>query len=212
MYSLEETFWQHPRSYGRISVNYAGSDDRTLVESARAGDERAFEEIVRRYQRQVAHAIYLTLGSRQDVEDLAQDVFVRAYRSLNRVTVEQSLFSWIYRIAVNVAIDELRRRKIRRILSLDVLKESSGRGPAVPDEDLPGDRLLAGERSEQIRSALQRLSSTSRTALVLREYEGLSYREIGEVLHITEQAVKSRIFRARDELRALLEGYFKEGP
>lgn len=193
-------------------MNYAGSDDRTLVESARAGDERAFEEIVRRYQRQVANAIYLTLGSRQDVEDLAQDVFVRAYRSLDRVTVEQSLFSWIYRIAVNVAIDELRRRRIRRILSLDVLRESSGRDPAVSEEDSPDSRVLERERSEQVRYALQRVSPTSRTVLILREYEGLSYRQIGEVLQITEQAVKSRIFRARDELRVLLKGYFKEKP
>lgn len=190
---------------------YAGSDDRTLVESARAGDEKAFEEIVRRYQRQVSNAIYLTLGSRQDVEDLAQEVFVRAYRSLDRVAVGQSLFSWIYRIAVNVAIDELRRRKVRRFLSLEGLGEFSGRENVASEEETPAGRLLAGERSEQIRLALQRLSPTSRTVLLLREYEGLSYREIADVLHITEQAVKSRIFRARDELRALLQRYFKEG-
>jgi len=193
-------------------VNYAESDDRSLVQAFQNGDERAFEEIVRRYQRQVANVIYTTLGNPQDVPDLAQEVFLKTYRSLGRITVEHSLFSWIYRIAVNVAIDELRRRKIRRMTSFDFSGDAEGKEPKFRDPVTPDDQLASSERREQVWKALRKLSETSRTVLLLREYEELSYREIGDILHISEQAVKSRIFRAREELKELLKDYFEERP
>ena len=99
-------------------MKYSDSDDLVLVRAFREGDEKAFEEIVRRYQRQVASVIYLTMGSRAEVEDLTQEVFMRVYRSIDRVTIETSLFSWIYRIATNLCIDELRRKRIKRVLSI----------------------------------------------------------------------------------------------
>ncbi|MEX1140311.1 MAG: sigma-70 family RNA polymerase sigma factor [Bacteroidota bacterium] len=191
-------------------MNYKDLDDRSLVNAFREGDERAFEEIVRRYQRQVANILYLTLGSRRDVEDLAQDVFVRVHGSLGRVNVQSTLFSWIYRIAVNIAIDEVRRRRIRKIVSLDFLTAPGGSEFEPKEPGKASDRVLAGEKREKISEALQKLSPSHRAALVLREYEDLSYREIAETLGISEQAVKSRIFRAREELQRLLRDYFKE--
>lgn len=191
-------------------MTYAG-DDLELVRAFRKGDERAFEELVRRYQRQVANVIYLTLGSRAEVDDLTQEVFLRVYRSLSRVEVTTSLFSWIYRIAVNIAIDELRRRKIKRTLSLDFFSESSlEQEKNVEDPTEPSERVLSDERKQKVMEAIKKLTPAHRAALVLREYEGLSYKEIAQTLNITEQAVKSRIFRSREELKKLLRDYFKE--
>ena len=182
-----------------------------MVRAFRKGDERAFEELVRRYQRQVANVIYLTLGSRAEVDDLTQEVFLRVYRSLSRVEVTTSLFSWIYRIAVNIAIDELRRRKIKRTLSLDFFSESSlEREKNIEDPTEPSERVLSDERKQKVMEAIKKLTPAHRAALVLREYEGLSYKEIAQTLNITEQAVKSRIFRSREELKKLLGDYFKE--
>lgn len=186
-------------------------DDLELVGAFRKGDERAFEELVRRYQRQVANVIYLTLGSRTEVDDLTQEVFLRVYRSLSRVEVKTSLFSWIYRIAVNIAIDELRRRKIKRTLSLDFFSESSlEREKSIEDPNEPSEKVLSEEKKQKVVEAIKKLTPAHRAALVLREYEGLSYREIAQTLDITEQAVKSRIFRSREELKKLLKDYFKE--
>lgn len=192
------------------NVNHSDLDDRSLVLAFRNGDDKAFEQIVRRYQRQVANILYLTLGSRKDVEDLTQDVFLRVHASLARIKVESTLFSWIYRVAVNIAIDEVRRRKIRKVVSLDFLTEPGGSEFEPQDPVRTSDRVLAGEKRDKILAALRKLSPSHRIALVLREYEDLSYREIAETLGISEQAVKSRIFRAREELQRLLKDYFRE--
>lgn len=191
-------------------VNHSDLDDRSLALAFRNGDEKAFEEIVRKYQRQVASILYLTLGSRKDVEDLTQDVFIRVYNSLRRVNVESTLFSWIYRVAVNIGIDEVRKRKIRRVVSLDFLMEPGSSDFQPEDPAKASDGVLATEKQESVLAALRRLSPSHRVAIVLREYEDLSYREIAETLGISEQAVKSRIFRAREELQKLLKDYFRE--
>jgi RNA polymerase sigma-70 factor (ECF subfamily) len=191
-------------------LNQKDQDDRSLALAFRNGDEKAFEEIVRRYHRQVGSILYLTLGSRKDVEDLMQDVFVRVHRSLARVNVETTLFSWIYRIAVNIAIDEVRRRRIRKIVSMDFLTEPGGKEIQLEDPGRASDSVLSAEKRDQILAALQRLSPAHRAALVLREYEDLTYKEIAETLGISEQAVKSRIFRAREELKGILKNYFRE--
>jgi RNA polymerase sigma-70 factor, ECF subfamily len=192
-------------------VKYTDSDDLTLVRAFREGDEKAFEEIVRRYQRQVANVVYLTMGSRSEVEDLTQEVFVRVYRSIDRVTIESSLFSWIYRITMNLCIDELRRRRIKRMLSMDPTATSSGEHVEVFQEPArASDALFAEEKQTKVLEAIAKLTPAHRAALVLREYEDMSYRDIAASLGITEQAVKSRIFRAREELKELLKDYFKE--
>jgi RNA polymerase sigma-70 factor (ECF subfamily) len=187
------------------------ADDFGLVEAFRRGDEKAFEEIVRRYQHQVANIIYLTLGSKEEVEDLSQEVFIRVYKSLARFEFDASLYSWIYRIAVNLCIDEIRRRKIRKAVSLEFFSEQKLEKEKRSKELVTAaDPLLAKEKQEVIVDALQKLSTNHRTVLLLREYEDLSYGEIARTLRISPQAVKSRIFRAREELRKLLKGYFKE--
>lgn len=186
-------------------------DDYQLVEAFREGDEQAFEELVRRYQRQVANIIYLTLGNRDEVEDLSQEVFIRVYKSLTKFERDASLYSWIYRIAVNLCIDEIRRKKIKRTLSLEFFSEGKlEEEKKNKSQTSAADGVLGKEKRQVILDALQKLSPVHRTVIVLREYEDLTYEQIAKTLHISTQAVKSRIFRAREELRELLKDYFKE--
>ncbi len=186
-------------------------EDFRLIRAFKAGDPKSFEELVRRYQRQVANIIYLTLGNREEVQDISQEVFVRVYRSIDKFEFDASFFSWIYRITVNLCIDELRRRKIKRALSLDFLAESTFEKEKKSKEQiLASDGVLDEEKREVVLAALQKLSQEHRQVIILREYEELSYAEIASYLGISVQAVKSRIFRAREELRVLLKDYFEE--
>lgn len=207
---IQRNFRIHKPSITQFSVEQQ-RDDFELAEAFRKGDEKAFEEIVRRYQRQVANIIYLTLGNRDEVDDLSQEVFVRVFRSLYRFEFDSSLYSWIYRIAVNLCIDEIRKKKIRKLIPLDFLTEKKFEGEKRTKDILTGsDELLLKEKKEIIRGALDRLSAIHRTVILLREYQDLTYGEIAKTLRISPQAVKSRIFRAREELRELLKGYFQE--
>ena len=206
---LRNFLFQRP-SFTQFSVEQQ-LDDLKLIEAFRKGDEKAFEEIVRRYQRQVANIIYLTLGNREEVDDLSQEVFVRVFRSLDRFEFDSSLYSWIYRIAVNLCIDEIRKKKIRKLIPLDFLTEKKLEDEKRHKETTTGsDVLLQKEKKEVILGALNQLSPIHRTVILLREYQDLSYGEIATTLRISPQAVKSRIFRARDELRELLKDYFQE--
>lgn len=187
------------------------ADDFQLIRSFQSGDETAFEELIRRYQRQVANIIYLTLGDRSEIEDLTQEAFIRVYRSLDKFAFDSSFYSWLYRIVVNLCIDELRRRKIKRTLSLDFLSENrlEREESRIPQKS-GADDVLDKEKRETILSALDKLTPEYKTVMILREYNDLSYAEIANILKISPQAVKSRIFRARSELRKLLKDYFEE--
>ena len=186
-------------------------EDFTLIRQFQQGHERSFEDLVKRYERQVGNIIYLTLGGREEIQDLTQEVFIRVYKALPKFEFDSSFFSWVYRITMNLCIDEIRRRKIKRVLSLEFLSEATlerekkSKGIATASDD-----VMAQERKSVILSALQRLSTEQRQIVIMREYEDLSYNEIAETLNISLQAVKSRLFRAREELRELLKGYFKE--
>jgi len=186
-------------------------DDFSLIQAIQSGDHQAFESLVRRYQRQVANLIYVTMGSPDDVDDIAQEVFTRVYKSLPKFKFDATFFSWIYRITMNLCIDEIRKRKIRKVLSLDFLTEDTlEKSRKNKDQMTPSDSLLSDERREMVLSALQRLKPEHREVLVLREYKEMGYHEIAEVLQISLEAVKSRIFRARSELKILLSNYFEE--
>ena len=202
---------QHPEMGGFAEADMTVTDDFALIRSIQAGDHQAFESLVRRYQRQVANLIYLTMGSRDDVDDIAQEVFIRVYRSLSKFKFDASFFSWLYRITKNLCIDEIRKRKIRRVLSLDYLTEDTlEKSRKSKDHSMASDSVLIEEKRQVIQSALLRLTPEHREVLVLREYQDLSYDEIAETLGLRLEAVKSRIFRARIELKNLLSDYFEE--
>jgi len=194
-----------------MKIETTVSDDFTLIRAIQAGDHLAFKSLVRRYQHQVANLIYVTIGNRDDVEDIAQEVFIRVYRSLPKFKFDASFFSWLYRITMNLCIDEIRKRKIRKVLSLDFLTEDALEVRRKSKEyEIPSDALLQEEKRGVIQSALQRLTPDHREVLVLREYQNYSYNEIAETLDLSMEAVKSRIFRARAELKKMLNDYFEE--
>ena len=185
------------------------ADDLELVRAFQGGNEAAFDEIVRRYRNAVAAFIIATLGRASDVEDLSQEVFLRVHQALPRFKPEGSFPAWLYRITVNLCRDEIRKKRLRRFLSLDDMEPSQ---PAFRDHSVSSDSLtMEHEQREVILDALAQVTEKYRTALVLREYEDLSYEEIAWTLGISEQAVKSRIFRAREQLRELLGSNAAEG-
>jgi RNA polymerase sigma-70 factor (ECF subfamily) len=164
-------------------------NDRELIDRAAAGDLDAFAELVRAYEGRVASVLYRLLDDPRDVEEATQDVFVQAWRGLPRFRGEAQLFTWLYRIAVNEAL--MRRRRV-----LPEAQELDERLAAAPDPE-PG-------LQDVLRRALAALPFEYRTAVVLRDVEGLSNAEVAEALGISVAAAKSRIHRGRLQVRNAL--------
>jgi len=184
-------------------------DDLKLINAFKAGDKKAFEKIVKKYQNRVASLVYLVLGKNIDNEDIVQEVFLRVYHSLMRYEPKVSFYSWLYRIVINICIDEIRRKKIRKIITFDFLTDNIYGSIHGEESESPVDVILAKEKKDIIQSALQRISPSYRIVLILREYNDMDYKEIANVLNLSVEAVKSRIFRARQEMRKLLQKYFE---
>ncbi len=174
-------------------------DDSELIERFRNGDPSAFEVLVLQHQDRIYNLCRYMLQDPQDAQDAAQDVFLKAYRGLNGFRPDASLYTWLYRIAVTTCLD-YKRKSRREVFRSEHLTED-----LPSDEPSPEQLYESGEISESIQLALQKLPEKLRAAIVLREIEGLSYEEIAEVLHTSAGTVKSRISRAREQLRHLLK-------
>lgn len=185
-------------------MNPTAPNDAELVEAARAGDRDAFGELVGRYQDRLFNTMLRIAGTREDAADATQDAFVQAYLKLDSFRGDAQFFTWLYRIAMNVALT--RRRRARPMASIDAAKEGVGEEP-MDGGEAPGERMLADERAEQVHSALAELGDQHRKILVLREMEGCSYEAIAEILELPVGTVRSRLFRARlqlcDRLRSM---------
>jgi RNA polymerase sigma-70 factor (ECF subfamily) len=177
----------------------ASSDEKDLIERFKKGDPSAFEAIVLRHQDRIYNLCRYMLRDPQNARDAAQDVFLKAYRGLKDFRPDSSLYTWMYRIAVTTCLDY--RKRFRR----EVLTRGSVTGDLPSGERSPHDIYESTKITESIRLALQKLPEKPRVVILLREIEGLSYDEIAEVLHISVGTVKSRISRARDQLRHLLK-------
>lgn len=177
----------------------AESDYESIVATAR-GDRAAFERLVARYQRPLFNFILRYLGDRPAAEDLTQEVFLRAFEAAGRFEPRASVASWLFKIAYNLAMNEIKRRG--RFQSL------SDQPVAVEAETADRDYSESSARRElegEVASALGALTENQRAALLLRVNEGMSYREIGEVMGLSLQSVESLIFRARTRLKQLIE-------
>ena len=172
------------------------------------GDPRAFAEMVRRYRRRVYGVALHILGSHSDAEDVAQEAFIRANRGLASFDGRSDLFTWLYRITVNTALNHLRgsgrrsklaRAGAERVAQLGGRPEAPGQQVANPEE-----RVATSERTRQVFAALAELSESLRVTLVLAAVESLTYREIAEILEIPEGTVAWRVNEARKQLRARL--------
>lgn len=182
-------------------------EEAKIIRAVLVGNTNAFDDLVREYQNQVYRIALKMTGNEEDAFDLSQETFLKAYRSLGSFRGESGFGSWLYRMAANLCIDFLRRRKRRgadKVLSLDDT-EPDGRSREVPDRRYePQAALERRELRESVRAGLQRLPDEQRLILILRNVEGLSYQEIAEVLKLELGTVKSRIARARARLAAIL--------
>ena len=172
--------------------------DETLVERCRDGDGSAFAALVGRYHRPIYNAAFRVLGNADDAADITQVVFLRIAERLDDYDARFKFFSWIYRIALNEALNLLRRQG--REEPLDEDEELPDGNHADPEW-----RAEQAERSVRIQGALMKLKPEDRMLLVLRHYSECSYREIGEALGLDEKTVKSRLFEARQRMRGLLK-------
>lgn len=180
------------------SADAAQATDSALISRALGGEPAAFGELVVRYQDRLYNSLLRVLGSAEDARDAAQDAFVQAFVKLDTFRGSSAFYTWLYRIAFNQAMSHARRQRPTR--SLDDDRAELGREP-VDGQPLPEARLHAGERATQVHRALAELSAEYRTVIVLREMDGCKYEEIAEILELPVGTVRSRLFRARLELR-----------
>lgn len=179
-------------------------EDLQIIDRFKNGDPSAFEDIVLKYQDKIYNLCRHMLGSAHDAEDAAQDVFLKAYQALTKFQPNASLYTWLYRIAVNTCIDYRRKPLFASLFSRseegdDVMIDSPSYEPSP-------ERLYESKEADRaLWRSLAKISPKLRAAIVLKEVEGLSYEEIAKVLDISLGTVKSRISRAREELIILME-------
>ena len=184
--------------------------DQQHIDATLAGDRTAFDELVKRYQDRLVHSLEHSLGSREDALEIAQQAFVLAWRKLSSFRRESGFYSWLYRIARNVAISRIRRRPIRSG-SLNQLQDVKGFEPADQSaQSAPEHSLETAEQVLLVQNALKQISEEFRQPLVLKEIDGFSYEEIAQILDIPLGTVRSRIFRGRLELIERLQRVMKD--
>ena len=182
--------------------------DAAAVAQARAGDQDAFRALVERYSRKVFRLGYRMTSSEQDAEDVVQETFLRAYRNLHQFESRANFGTWIFRIAVNAALDLMRKRQRHEESHDPVDPEGSQESPALAATDPGPDRLVfSAEVKQKVERALAGLSPMERTAFVLRHFEGMSIEEIGSALGLRQSATKNTVFRAVQKLRRELEPF-----
>jgi RNA polymerase sigma-70 factor (ECF subfamily) len=194
-------------------LNETVSDEMALVRAAKAGDISAFEQLVRRYDRNVFRIAQHITQNREDAEDVVQDAFLKAYENLARFQEQSKFYTWLVRIAVNEALMRLRRRRPERMVSLDEdIKTDEDTMPREVADWSPNPEQLfsQAELKDILTRTIQGLPSGFRTVFVLRDVEGLSTEETAEALDLSIPAVKSRLLRARLQLRERLSKYFKK--
>ncbi len=182
-------------------------DENALIDRTLNGETAAFGLLVRRYQDRLYTTITHLVGSPEDARDIVQDAFVQSFVKLDTFRRNAAFYTWLYRIAFNLAIGF--RRKKKNNVSMDQMKAVAGSEPEEPTEG-PDGQLEADERAAQVRRAINMLSEEHRRVLVLREMEGCCYEEIAEILDLAVGTVRSRLHRARLQLRDFLHSVYQQ--
>jgi RNA polymerase sigma-70 factor (ECF subfamily) len=190
------------------------STDVDLIKKCQEGSLEAFDELVLKYQKKVFNVAYRLLDNYDEANDIAQEVFVRVFRAIKGFRFKAQIFTWLYRITVNLSKNRLRvlAGERKRNTSLDdpiSTEEGEMKRQVADDSPLPQDQLINKEKGELIAKALASLEDEFRTVVVLRDIEGLGYKEIACILKINIGTVKSRLHRARMLLREKLKGVLR---
>ena len=176
--------------------------DELLLRRACKGDVQAFEELMQSHESRIYAIALRMMGNREDAQDCAQEAMVRIYRAMGSFKGQSALATWIYRITMNTCLDELRRRKARKVTSLDSLVDN-GWSP-TDTGDTPEEHGLRVEKQNALNQAIQSLPDDMRAAIILRDVKGYSYDEIASILDANVGTIKSRISRGREKLREIL--------
>jgi RNA polymerase sigma-70 factor (ECF subfamily) len=190
--------WKEPNS----------DEDREMVTQCQKGDPRAFERLVNKYQPTVLNLAYHYIGHRNDIEDIAQKIFIKIYFSLSKFDLRRPFFPWLYRIAINQCYDELRRIRRQKIHTFSdlSLEETTSLEKLASQNEMSSD---ADENRQEMHALLHRimdqLPDQQRLAIVLRDMESIPYTKMAEILKCTEQAARLKVFRARARLKTLIE-------
>jgi RNA polymerase sigma-70 factor (ECF subfamily) len=187
------------------------ASDAAIMLRAAAGDESAFNYLAGKYHRPIIHFLFRMVRNQAVAEELAQDVFLRVYRSRQSYRAEARFTTWLYRIATNLAVNharDTRHERAARSVYLDAPDEETGTTPDVASKEPSVEQsLLREERMKAIRTHVMALPERQRTAVLMHKYQGMDYREIGEVLKMSESATKSLLFRAYQTLREKLKDF-----
>jgi RNA polymerase sigma-70 factor (ECF subfamily) len=184
-------------------------DESALIRAAQAGDQHAFEQLVRQYDRDVLRLALNLLRSQEDAHDIYQEAFLRVFRNLHNFRFDCSFHTWLYRIVTNLCLDALRKRRVRKE-ETTMVETSDGvldRMDTVEEPRADGDpqrQLMSRQLDSRIREVLQGLTARERMVFELRHFQGLRLRAIGEMLGTTEEAAKNCLFRATQKMRAAL--------
>jgi len=182
--------------------------DAEIIRRIQAGESEAYRELVTKYQQKVYGVVWGMVQNPEDAREITQEAFIKAFKSLDRFRFDASFYTWLYRITVNLTIDFRRRASKRWADQFDegrLHKDEAGE-VALPHLDAsPGKRLERKRLAEQIQAAIDQLPPDQRTAIILREIEGLSYREIAETMECAEGTVMSRLFYGRKKLQEILK-------
>jgi RNA polymerase sigma-70 factor (ECF subfamily) len=182
--------------------------ERKLAELAREGDRNAFEELVARYGKRIYHMAYSMLGERAAAEDICQEIWTKAYFSLPKFKGKSRFYTWLYRLAVNACLDEMRRRKRTQAISLEELGVKHQ--PEVQDP-LVSEQMERLEMGQIAWKLLAELPAELRATIIFREIEGFDYNEIAQIMKVRVGTVRSRLFRARERLRENFRYHFEGG-
>jgi len=187
----------------------ASPSDEELVKKAQAGRTDAFGLLVERHQDYVYNAVFHLVGRGADAEDIAQEVFVSAYRALSGFKGRARFTTWLYGIMLNAVRSYWRRRKRVTVLSVDADDDDEGSGRQIPaKQESPAETSMRAERVRAVRAAIGALDENLREIIVLRDIQGLTYEELSEALALPDGTVKSRLFRARRELTEKLKPFW----
>ncbi len=184
--------------------------DFALMARVGAGDHQAFRQLVERHQHAVIGTVAKMLGNPSEAEDIAQQVFLRIWRNAKRYRPDAKFTTYLYTITRNLVFNETRRKSRKKEVSSDAREENSNQLVEANPDGKPDSELLQAELQAAVDAAIAALPETQRMAVVLRNYEQLSYEEIAEVMDLSVSAIKSLLFRARTTLREVLSSYLAE--